>query len=32
MFGWKISQKLPDRMDMALFVRMVWHNLILIYK
>ena len=32
MFGWKISQKLPDRMNMALFVRMIWHNLILIYK
>ena len=32
MFGWKISQKLPDRMDMRLFVRMIWHNLILIYK
>ncbi len=32
MFGWKISQKRYDRMDMALFVRMVWHNLILIYK
>lgn len=32
MFGWKISQKRYDRMDVALFVRMVWHNLILIYK
>lgn len=32
MFGWKISQKRYDRMDMALFVRTVWHNLILIYK
>ena len=32
MFGWKISQKRYDRIDMALFVRMVWHNLILIYK
>ena len=32
MFGWKISQKRDDRMDMALLVRMVWHNLILIYK
>jgi len=32
MFGWKISQKRYDRMDMALFVRMVWHNLILIYE
>jgi len=32
MFGWKISQKRYDRMDMALFVRMIWHNLILIYK
>jgi Transposase len=32
MFGWKISQKREDRMDMALLVRMVWHNLILIYK
>ncbi len=32
MFGWKISQKRYDRMNMALFVRMVWHNLIMIYK
>ena len=32
MFGWKISQKRYDRMDTALFVRMVWHNLILIYR
>ncbi len=32
MFGWKISQKRYDRINMALFVRMVWHNLILIYK
>jgi len=32
MFGWKISQKLQDRMDMRLFVRIVWHNLILIYE
>ena len=32
MFGWKISQKLLGRMDMRLFVRMVWHNLILIYE
>src|SRR3989344_4875653 len=32
MFGWKVSQKRYDRMDMALLVRMVWHNLILIYK
>ena len=32
MFGWKISQKRYDRMDMALLVRMVWPNLILIYK
>ena len=32
MFGWKISQKREDRIDMALLVRMVWHNLILIYK
>jgi transposase len=32
MFGWKISQKILERMDMRLFVRMVWHNLILIYE
>ena len=32
MFCWKISQKRYDRMDIALLVRMVWHNLILIYK
>jgi len=32
MFGWKISQKREDRMNTALFVRMIWHNLTLIYK
>lgn len=32
MFGWRIHQKRYDRMDMALFVRMVWHNLILLYR
>lgn len=31
MFGWKISQKRADRIDTALFVRNVWHNLLLIY-
>ena len=31
MFGWKISQKRDDRIDTALFVRAVWHNLLLIY-
>lgn len=31
MFGWKISQKRYDRMDKALFVRMIWHNLLLLY-
>lgn len=30
MFGWKISQKREDRMDVALFVKMIWHNLILL--
>jgi len=32
MFGWKVSQIREDRMNIALFVRMVWHNLILIYR
>lgn len=32
MFGWKISQKRYDRIDVRLFVRTVWHNLLLIYK
>jgi transposase len=31
MFGWKISQKRADRIDTALFVRTIWHNLLLIY-
>ena len=31
MFGWKVSQKREDRIDTALFVRAVWHNLLLIY-
>ena len=32
MFGWKISQKLENRIDVSLFVRAVWHNLLLLYK
>ena len=32
MFGWKISQKREDRIDTSLFVRAVWHNLLLLYK
>ena len=31
MFGWKISQKRHDRIDTCLFVRAVWHNLLLVY-
>src|SRR3989344_54269 len=31
MFGWKVSQKRLDRIDTSLFVRTVWHNLLLIY-
>lgn len=31
LFGWRISQKRDDRIDTALLVRMVWHNLLLIY-
>lgn len=32
MFGWKISQKRPDRIDTAAFVKVIWHNLIWVYK
>ena len=32
LFGWKISQIRDDRMDRALFVRTIWHNLILLYE
>lgn len=32
MFGWKVSQKRQDRIDTSLFVRAVWHNLLLIYS
>jgi transposase len=32
MFGWKISQKREDRIDTSLFVKAVWHNLLLLYK
>ncbi len=31
MFGWKVSQKRPDRIDASLFVKAVWHNLLLTY-
>lgn len=26
-FGWKILQKLPERVDMAIFTKKIWHNL-----
>jgi len=32
MFGWRVSQKLEERIDTALFARVVWHNLLLIYS
>ncbi|MEK6936429.1 MAG: ISNCY family transposase [Nanoarchaeota archaeon] len=32
MFGWKVSQKREDRIDTSLFVKAVWHNLLLLYK
>jgi transposase len=32
MFGWKINQKREDRIDTSLFVKAVWHNLLLLYK
>ncbi len=32
MFGWKISQKREDRIDTSLFVKVVWHNLLLLYN
>ena len=32
MFGWKISQKREDRIDTSLFVKAVWHNLLLLYN
>jgi len=31
MFGWKVNQKLGERIDTALFVRVVWHNILRIY-
>lgn len=31
MFGWKVSQKRQDRIDASLFVKAVWHNLLLNY-
>jgi transposase len=31
MFGWKVNQKRQDRIDTSLFVRAVWHNLLLVY-
>lgn len=31
MFGWRVGQKREDRIDTSLFVRAVWHNLLLIY-
>ena len=32
MFGWKVSQKREDRIDTSLFVKAVWHNLLLLYN
>lgn len=32
MFGWKVNQKREDRINTSLFVRAVWHNLLLLYK
>lgn len=32
MFGWRVSQKREDRIDTSLFVRTVWHNLLLLYN
>lgn len=32
MFSWKINQKREDRVDTSLFVRAVWHNLLLLYR
>jgi len=31
MCGWKINQKREDRIDASLFVKAVWHNLLLTY-
>lgn len=31
-FGWKILQKLPDRVDMVVFVKQIWHNFLWIGK
>lgn len=32
MFGWRVSQKREDRIDVSLFVRAVWHNILLLYR
>jgi len=31
MFGWKVAQKREDRIDTALFCRVIWHDLFYLY-
>lgn len=32
LFGWKVSQKIEERIDTALFCRVIWHNLINLFR
>jgi len=32
LFGWRISQKLEDRINTALFCRLIWHDLINLFR
>lgn len=32
LFGWRVSQKIEERIDTALFCRLIWHDLINIFR
>lgn len=32
LFGWKVSQKIEERINTALFCKMIWHNLINLFR
>lgn len=32
LFGWKVSQKIEERIDTALFCRVIWHDLINLFR
>jgi transposase len=32
LFGWRVSQKIEERIDTALFCRLIWHDLINLFR